>query len=194
LIVPLDLKIVSQLTVAFAPSSYVRVTPSAYAGTPLGMGFGKTRFASPTDSFKILYIAKDVITGVAETIIRDRFEGKANRQLIESEVATWGVTEISAEPLNLLDLRTTGLLRLGISTDIARAKNQDEARQFSQIVYDETDLQGILYRSRLTGEDCVAVYDRAVTGKLTAGPVVDLLTIAALVPGLSDLNIQLIKS
>jgi len=194
LIVPLNLRSVSQLTVAFAPSSYVRVTPSAHAATPLGMSFGKTRFASPTDFFKILYIAKDVVTGVAETIIRDRFEGKAARQLIESEVGTWGVTEISAKPLNLLDLRTTGLLRLGISTDIARAKNQDEARQFSQIVYDETDLEGILYRSRLTGEDCVAVYDRAVTGKLTAGPVVDLLTIAALVSGLSDLNIQLIKS
>ena len=191
---PLDLKIVSQLTVAFAPSSYVRVTPAAHTATPLGMGFGKTRFASPTDSFKILYIAKDVITGVAETIIRDRFEGKAARRLIESEVGTWSVTEVSAKPLNLLDLRTTGLLRLGISTDIARAKNQDEARQFSQIVHDETDLEGILYRSRLTGEDCVAVYDRAVTGKLTAGPVVDLLTIAALVSGLSGLNIQLIKS
>ena len=108
---PLDLKIVSQLTVAFAPSSYVRVTPAAHAATPLGMGFGKTRFASPTDSFKILYIAKDVITGVAETIIRDRFEGKAARRLIESEVGTWSVTEVSAKPLNLLDLRTTGLLR-----------------------------------------------------------------------------------
>jgi hypothetical protein len=46
----------------------------------------------------------------------------------------------------------------------------------------------------LTGEDCVAVYDRAIPSKLRAGPVVDLLTIAALVPGLIGLNIELIKS
>ncbi len=157
------------------------------------MGFGKTRFASPNDSFTVLYIAKDVITGVAETIIRDRFEGKAIRQLIESEVGNWGVTEVAALPLNLLDLRTAGSLRLGVSTDITRAKGQDEARKFSQIVYDETDLDGILYRSRLTGEDCVAVYDRAVR-KLTAKPVVDLLTIASLVADLIGLNIELIKS
>lgn len=194
MIVPLDLTIVSQLAVAFAPTSYVRVTPLAHSTTPLGMGFGRTRFASPNDSFKVLYIAKDVITGVAETIIRDRFEGKAIRQLIESEVGTWGVTAVAARPLNLLDLRTTGSLRLGVSTDITRAKGQDEARKFSQTGYDETDLDGILYRSRLTGEDCVAVYDRAVTSKLTAGAVVDLLTIAALIPALISLNIELIKS
>jgi hypothetical protein len=139
LIVPFDLTIVSQLTVAFAPSSYVRVTPLAHFTTPLGMGFGKTRFASPNDSFKVLYIAKDVITGVAETIIRDRFEGKAVRQLIASEIGTWGVTEVAAQ----LDLRTTGSLRLGVSTDITRAKGQDEARKFSQAFYDETDLDGI---------------------------------------------------
>jgi hypothetical protein len=158
------------------------------------MGFGKTRFASPNDSFKVLYIAKDVVTGVAETIIRDRFEGNAVRQLIESEVGTWSVTEVAAQPLNLLDLRTTGSLRLGVSTDITRAKGQDEARKFSQAIYDETDLDGVPYRSRLTGEDCVAVCDRAVASKLTSGPVVDLLTIAALVPGLIGLNIELIKS
>jgi len=108
-----------------------------------------------------------VVTGVAETIIRDRFEGKAARQLIESEVGN-GCDGDFSQALNLLDLRTTGFLRLGISTDIARAKNQDEARHSAKLVYDETDLEDILYRSRLTGEDCVAVYDRAVTGKLTA--------------------------
>lgn len=189
---PLDLTIVRQLTIGLTPTAYVRVTPSAHAATPLGMGYGKTRFASPTDLFKVLYIAKDVMTGVAETIIRDRFEGKAMRQLMESEVLKWSVTEVSSGPINVLDLRTTGSLLLGISTDITSAKLQDEARQFSQMLYDETDLDGIFYRSRLTGEDCLAVYDRGVA-KLTAGPVVDLLTIADLIPGLKRFNIELIK-
>lgn len=189
---PLDLKIVRQLTRGLTLTAYVRVTPSAHSATPLGMGYGKTRFASPTDLFRILYIAKDVMTGVAETIIRDRFEGKAVRRSMESEILEWGVTEVSGRPIRVLDLRTTGSLLLGISTDITKAKHQDEAPAFSQTLYDETDLDGISYRSRLTGEDCIAVYDRGVA-KLTAQPVVDLLTIADLVPGLKRLNIELIK-
>ena len=115
-----------------------------------------------------------------------RFEGKAMRQLMESEVLKWSMAEVSSGPINVLDLRTTGSLLLGISTDITSAKLRMRARQFSQMLYDETDLDGIFYRSRLTGEDCLAVYDRGVA-KLTAGPVVDLLTIADLIPGLKRL-------
>ena len=34
------------------PLEQPSVTPMAFANTPLGMGFGKTRFASPDDSFQ----------------------------------------------------------------------------------------------------------------------------------------------
>jgi len=45
------------------------------------MGYGKTRFASPADSFKLLYTAADLATAIAETIVRDRFERAAGRTL-----------------------------------------------------------------------------------------------------------------
>jgi RES domain-containing protein len=57
------------------PKSYVRVTPMAHAATPLGAGFKVTRFASPTKTFKVIYLAQDLTTAIAETLVRDRFQG-----------------------------------------------------------------------------------------------------------------------
>jgi hypothetical protein len=189
----LDPEVVASLVAAYQPTAYLRVTPIAHRATPLGMGFGKTRFASPTDAFKLLYIAENLATSVAEVIIRDRFEGTTARELTAGELAGCGVAEVSARvPLRLLDMRTAGCFLLGVSTDITGAKAQDEARQFSRAVFGQTDLDGILYLSRLTRRTCVAVYDRAVARKLEAGPVHELETLAALVPALAALRIVLI--
>jgi RES domain len=189
----LDSDAVASLVVAYQPTAYLRVTPIAHRATPLGMGFGKTRFASPTEAFNLLYIAEDLATSVAEAVIRDRFEGASARELTAGELAGWGVAEVSARvPLRLLDMRTAGCFLLGVSTDITGAKAQDEARQFSQAVFDQTDLDGILYLSRLTRRTCVAVYDRAVARKLDGGSVHDLEALAALVPSLSALRVVLI--
>jgi len=189
----LDPDVVASLVVDYQPTAYLRVTPIAHRMTPLGMGFGKTRFASPTGAFKLLYIAEDLATSVAEAIIRDRFEGVNAREITAGEVADWGVTEVSAPvPLRLLDMRTAGCFLLGVSTDITGAKAQDEARQFSQAVFDQTDLDGILYLSRLTRRTSVAVYDRAVARKLKAGSVHELESLAALVPALAALRVVLI--
>jgi hypothetical protein len=166
----LDGQTIRRFTRAFQPSAYLRCTPIAHRATPLGMGYGKTRFASPNDAFKLLYIARDLPTSIAEAIVRDRFEGTARRELLRSDIADWGVCDVTAPaPLNLLDLRRDGCFQLGVSTDIVGAKAQVEARIFSQTVYDTTDLDGILYYSRLRRRECVAVYDRA-TAKLAAAP------------------------
>ena len=89
----LDPKILADLAVAITPKSYVRVTPMARAATPLGAGFGITRFASPTKTFKVIYLGQDLTTGVAETLVRDRFQGKVRRKLLDAEAALWGATE-----------------------------------------------------------------------------------------------------
>lgn len=189
----LDPDVVSTITVSCQPTAYLRVTPIAHKATPLGMGFGKTRFASPTDAFKLLYIAEDLATAVAEAIIRDRFEGATERLLTAGEVAGWGVAEVHARfPLRLLDMRRDGCFLLGVSTDITGAKSQNEAHTFSQAVYDQTTADGIIYFSRLTRKTCVAVYDRAVGPKLGASRVHELETLAALVPSLSALRVVLV--
>jgi hypothetical protein len=190
----LDPNVVADLVAAIKPKSYVRVTPMAHAATPLGAGFGITRFASPTKTFKIIYIAQDLTTGVAETLVRDRFQGRARRRLLGVEAALWGATEVSAgAPLTLIDLRTTGLVRLGVSTEAARGKAQGQGRKLSQAIYDQTDVQGLIYLSRLTGRTCICVYDRALAG-LVATPVVEVTRLAGFVDALRDLNVTLIAT
>jgi len=193
--VNLDPDILADLAVAITPKSYVRITPMAHAAPPLGAGFGVTRFASPIKAFKVIYIAQDLTTGVAETLVRDRFQGKARRKLLDVEATLWGATEVNANaPLTLIDLRTTGLVRLGVSTEAARGKAQGQGRKLSQAIYDQTNAQGLIYISRLTGRTCICVYDRALPGMLAATPVVEVTLLAGFVDALRELNVTLIAS
>ena len=189
----LDAKVLTSLTRRVYPTQYLRCTPWANHATPLGMGFGETRFASLADTFKLLYIAEDIATAIAETIIRDRFEGTTTRELMRPDIENWGVCEVDAlRSLRLLDLRKDGCFKLGISTDIVGAKAQGEARAFSQRIYDGTDLDGIIYHSRLRRRNCIAVYDRAVANGLVSRSVVQLETVKALVPALRSLKTKII--
>jgi hypothetical protein len=191
----LDASVLADLAVEITPKAYVRVTPMAHAATPLGAGFGVTRFASPTKTFKVIYLGQDLTTGVAETLVRDRFQGKVRRRLLDVEVALWGATEVNASAaLMLIDLRTTGLVRLGVSTEAARGKAQGQGRKLSQAIYDRTDAQGLIYVSRLTGRTCICVYDRALPGSLLATPIVGLTLLAGFVDTLRELNVALIAT
>lgn len=188
----LDAAALADQAVACTFTGYLRTTPLAFRATPLGMGHGKTRFASPDDRFKVLYAAETLATSVAETLVRDRFEGRKRRLLHQAEVETWGATEISTtSPLTLVDIRTTGLTRLGVSTDAAGAKSHSHGRRFSKAVYEQSDADGVLYVSRLTRGVCCAIYDRAA-GKLSATPVEDIVTLADLVPALGELRVELV--
>ena len=190
----LDPNVLADLAVAITPKAYVRVTPMGHAATPLGAGFGVTRFASPTKAFKVIYVAQDLTTAIAETLVRDRFQGRALRKFLDVEAALWGMTEVNAgAPLTLIDLRTTGLLRLGVSTEAARGKAQGQGRKLSQAIYEQTDAQGLIYNSRLTGGACICIYDRALAG-LVATPVIEVTLLAGFVDALRELNVTLIAT
>ena len=191
----LDRDILVDLAVEITPKAYVRVTPMAHAATPLGAGFGVTRFASPSNAFKVIYLGQDLTTSVAETLVRDRFQGKATRKLLDVEAETWGATEVSASaPLTLIDLRSTGLMRLGVSTEAARGKAQGQGRKLSKAVYNQTDAHGLIYTSRLTGNTCICVYDRALLGGLAASPVIEVTRLASFADALQALNVTLIAT
>lgn len=189
----LDSSILRELVVGIDPSGYLRILDARHRAAPTGMGFGQTRFSSQSDSFALLYAAQDLTTALAERIVRDRFQGKMKRVLLETDVDELVVSSLSARvPLKMLDLRTSGASRLGIPTDAARGRSQLAGRKFSQQLYDDTDFDGIVYMSRITNAECVAVSDRAVATTLDpACPVVELLRLTDLVPALKALSIQL---
>lgn len=191
----LDHAILQKLAVRLRVDDYVRILPRAHAATPLGMGFGKTRFSSPRDTFKLLYLAQDVTTAVAEAIVRDRFEGTSQRVLLREELDRYSITSVrNRRPLLLLDLRHEGANLLGISTDAVRAKAQIAGRRFSQKLYEQTEFDGIVYMSRITNKQCLAIYDRAVeTGLEADSPAINLSHLGSLATVINDLHIVVLK-
>ncbi|RWM85603.1 MAG: RES domain-containing protein [Mesorhizobium sp.] len=89
----LDPKVVAELAIPFHPKAFLRVMPKVHAATPLGMGFGQSRFAAPDRSFQVIYLARNIATAVAETVVRNRFEGKVRRilDITEGRVPSHGV-------------------------------------------------------------------------------------------------------
>jgi hypothetical protein len=190
--VKLDPQTVSELALEFQPQTYLRVMPVAHMASPLGMGFGQTRFSSPSRAFQLIYGARDVATAIAETIVRDRFEGVTERVLDQTEIEEWAIAEVTAvTPLVVIDLRATGLLRLGVSTDAARAKEHREGQKLSETIHGSFAVDGLLYSSRLTSAECVAVYDRAVGTKLEATPAVNLVRHPDLIPALKSIGVTI---
>ena len=189
--VHLDPSVIEGLSLNYDFKSYLRIMPEKHKKTPLGTGFGTSRFSNPGNRFKLLYMAPGLETAIAETIVRDRFEGRAKRVLDISEIEESAVAEISTrKPLVLIDLRASGLLKLGVSTDAARAKAHHEGQLLSDALYRQFLLDGILYSSRLTSADCIAVYDRAVAPKLKAGNVINLAEAEDLISALQSINVS----
>lgn len=185
---------IADVTVAFRPKTYKRIFPLAFRATPLGTGLSAARFSSIDGSFTTLYAAVSLATAIAETIIRDRFEGGVGRQLFPSELANRCVAEISAAaPLNLIDLRTDGCFKLGVSTDIASAKGFDLSCELAQHIHDHCPADGFLYRSRLIGDNCVAVFNRAIASKLVADNVAELIAVPGLTAALAALRVDVIR-
>jgi hypothetical protein len=189
----LDTRILKQLVVRVDVTDFVRIIRRVHKDTPLGTGFGKTRFASPRDAFRLLYLAQDTRTAIAETIIRDRYQGRAKRELLEEEFDDYSIVAVrNGDPLALLDLRHEGANLLGVPTDAVRARAQLARRKLSQELYDRTALGGIVYMSRITNRECVAVYDRAVSKLEADAPALDLTRLGSLTADLAALQVTVI--
>lgn len=167
---------VEQRTRPFSIENWVRIISSNHAPTPIGVGYGSSRFSSTSRAFRVLYAADDFATAFAETVVRDRFVGKRRRVLYKPMLEALSVTVIASNTeVRLLDITGAGSYHLGLDTDAASARDHTQGQLFSEWLNSETAVDGILYDSRITKRNCVAVYDRAL-GKMTGTPAVDLIT------------------
>jgi hypothetical protein len=164
-------------------ADWPRILPSRHRSTPASAGFGSSRFSSLAGTFRVLYAADNFPTAFAEAVVRDRFEGKTRRFLYRPHLEQLCVTSInSSRKLALLDVRGATLYEMGIDTDASRARAHTSGQALSEAVHaDMPDVDGILFSSRLTTGDCVAIYDRAFPA-LSGTPPVALIQ-AALLPG-----------
>lgn len=171
-------------------SDWPRIMRSQYRATPVGAGFGSSRFSSPTQSFKVLYAASDFGTAFAEGVVRDRFESKTRRYLYRPDLDRLCVTAVhSNREMSFVDLTGGGAYELGVDTDASRARDHRSGQDFSEQLHAEMlDVDGILFDSRLTGGRCIAVYDRALSD-FSAPPPIALVQAAQLAVEIKRLGI-----
>jgi hypothetical protein len=94
-------------------------------------------------------------------------------------------------PLNLVDLRGDGCVRMGIPSDVPRSANQALARRWSLAFYQHpSQPDGIIYSSRLNENTNLAVYDRAIV-KLREVDNTALIDAPGLVEVLDDLRVAI---
>ena len=119
----------------------------------------------------MLYEAPDFATAFTETVVRDRLVGRRGREVALKEVIAriWvRVACWAGQAATLLDLRGDGCTRIGAPTDVVRARSHAAGRAFGKAIHGgHADVDGLVYESRLTGQEAYAVFDRGI-GKLEA--------------------------
>lgn len=149
-----------------------RIMLSRHRSDPLGTSPADSRFCTRDGGFNVLYAAPEFTTAFVESVVRDRFTRRQSRKVALKEITarSWALIEMQPEEaLRMVDLRGDGCTRIGAPTDTVNARNQAAGRAFAKYIHaGHTDVDGILFTSRLTGDDVYAVFDRS-TGKL--GPV-----------------------
>ena len=93
----------------------------------------------------------------------------------------------------MVDLRDDGPIKMGVPTDVAKGSKQSLARKWA-VAFNEHDSQvdGIIYPSRLNGHTNLAVFDRAI-GKLKVVGTTKLIRAPGLADVLNDLNVAIIE-
>lgn len=166
---------------------------------PLGFGKKPSRFSDPRelgedDRFGVLYLGSTLKVCFLEAILRDQRNGSVGDfPLEETELRAKNVAEIVAtRTLNLVDLRGDGPVRMGIPSDVARGSDQTLARAWALALYQHpAAADGIVYQSRLNGEDNVAIFDRAVPS-LRAAKVEPLMAARDLASVLNDFKVAIL--
>lgn len=165
---------------------------------PLGYSKSPSRFSDPRrrvpdNRFGVLYLGSTLKVCFVEAVLRDQGDGHTDDLLLDERdlaIRSYAAIEV-VSPLNLVDLRDDGPLRMGIPSDVARGSKQSLARRWSFAIHEHpTQPDGIIYPSRLNGETNLAIYDRAVR-KLRSTAHGPLLKEAKLATVLRDLRVGL---
>jgi hypothetical protein len=173
-----------------------------YWGTypdPLGHGKSPSRFSDPrrrTDAnrFGVLYLGDSLRVCFLETMLRDRREGLIDDLPMEEvELTERRYAEIATTAdLRLVDLRGDNAVRMGVPTDVVRAKRQNLARRWSLAFHEHpSSPDGIIYPSRLNGATNLAIYSRSIA-KLKTIRALTLLGTPGLAEVLHELRVSLV--
>jgi hypothetical protein len=144
------------------PRAY-RILPTQFVEDDPCTTRRRSRFSD--GSHGVLYAALNFETAFIEVLVRDRFVQRDARFIAFEEIRARSCVQleiIGHHPLRVVDLRGDGCVRLGAPTDAVRARNQSAGRALGRELYAYPDIEGILFESRLTAGDNIALFDHAV--------------------------------
>ena len=146
-------------------SQWVDAAGVVHPGTPLGCGFGSSRFSDPRapPTYRAYYAAEDLRTAFLETVVRDVRDGRAGPAVLSRDAVLnrcWAEITLTAS-LRVVDLLEDGCTRMGIDTDTTGARRHAQGQALSSVLHGHVDApDGILYRSRLSGHRNIVVFER----------------------------------
>lgn len=135
------------------------------------------RWDDPQQEYGVLYVA-DEFRGAFVEVYSDIFVGEDRLRLIEPaslEVRSYSTLE-QTDTFTLVDLRDDNFLQLGLDKTIFTG-DHEVARRWSRAFFEySSDIDGILYPSRVTAGLNLALFDRAsekVASRDNYGPLSD---------------------
>ena len=160
--------------------------------TPMRASPAPSRFSDPQERYAVLYASDTVRCAFWETLARNRFARRRQRELPRSEVEARLVVSIgSTGTLALIDLRGDGPVRIGAPSAVAHDGNHAAGRALLTAVHaGVAEADGFLFASRFTGDTCVAVFDRAFA-RLTPLGIDELVDHAGFLDALDHYDIVL---
>ena len=163
-----------------------------HRGRPLDAVATPSRFSDPAGRYSILYVTAAVRCGFWEALARNRFTRRTRREIPRSDVESRLVVAIrSTEPLDFVDLRGDGPIRIAAPTAVAHDANHAAGRSLSAATYANVpEADGFLFQSRFTGHVCAGVFDRAFD-KLEVLDITPLVAHADFLRALTDYDIAL---
>ena len=169
-----------------------RVIHRSHRAAPLAAVPTPSRFSDPQGRYAVLYGAETVRCAFWETLGRNRFARRRQRELPRSDVDARLVVSVWSDgALSLVDLRGDGAVRVGAPSAVIHDGNHAAGRALSGAVHGGLlDADGFVFASRFTGEQCVAVFDRAF-GRLRAGDAAELARHAEFLGALDEYDIVL---
>ena len=166
--------------------NFIRVIDQLYESSPLGGGDVPSRFRASisvslkfgTVAPKVIYGAQGLDTAIYESIVRSQFDIEPNRSLDPTSYLPMSAVSFStgnSHLLNLLDLTNGRATCFGVPTDVMRSSDHKDGQYFSQFVFNNMlDVDGFIYASRFTEQECVALYHSRVITRLRANTPVEL--------------------
>ena len=133
-----------------------RVIHRDHRATPVRAARVPSRFSDPRGRYAVLYASEALRCAFWETLGRNRFSRRSRRELPRIEAESRLVVSIrSTEPLDLMDLRGDGPVRIGAPSAVTHDGNHAAGRALSAAVHTSVpEADGFLFSSRFTGDAC----------------------------------------